>query len=868
MLWDRLQQDSPVYEGDTIRTAEQSEATLNFIDGNIMDLQSNTMIRISLSEDGGTEVDFSSGSISVRTAESSSMKIRSGSSVVDIAAGATVAAAGSGDESGSLKVAVKDGNASLTGENGTVSLEAGKVTEISSEGTIEDHFLSVNYPEDNYRTMTFTSSICAVDFGWDSTGRAVLLETSDNKNFDTVTSSETFEDARTTQLMFSEGAHWWRMTTIPENEGEEPETVSGKLTVIYSPAPTPISPRMGYNTTFRKKLPQIRLSWSESERATAYRLDIADNTAMQNPVISQRVTTTSALITTLEEGTWYWTVTPYYTFNDIGYTEPSARSFFSITKNDELKAPVLQTPDTNGIVCTQVPLDDGTINYKTVLFSWKNDPEAASYDLTVWRENSSSPIIQKTIYNNYCSIDTSQDAIPNGNISWQVTIHDSEGNTNTSEVHQFYAIDADIEQKTLYPPEKYRVATTHSAEIMFKWKTNVPYDATLQIAKDSNFSNIVYSAVTSDSTAAGKQLTAGTYYWRITTKAGSTAISTQPKTLIVEPLLNQAQLFSPAEGSKLVILPDAEHALTWKTVEDADYYQFRLFNKTKPDSYIIERNSVESENGTDCSIPIDIAELGAGNYGWTVQAFRNETTSASRSSSTVAEYAFTIRELHPVTMSNPQNKKEYTGLDAWLNPSRFTWTVNDVPASTTLTLYKGSVAARNVIRTYRNPKSGLQMPQLEAGTYWWTLTAKTAEGYDISAAEPHSFTVAPIPPLATPELIVPEDGTVFGVDYLRQNRTLSFDWNPVADATEYIFTITTSSGRQIENLTLPPEQTEFQIEDLTVLESGPIIWTVKARRFYNGLLLQESETASAEFIIDLPMLSAPAARDFGIRYGM
>ncbi len=39
LIWDRLQQSSPVYEGDTIRTAPLSEATIHFADGNIMNLQ-------------------------------------------------------------------------------------------------------------------------------------------------------------------------------------------------------------------------------------------------------------------------------------------------------------------------------------------------------------------------------------------------------------------------------------------------------------------------------------------------------------------------------------------------------------------------------------------------------------------------------------------------------------------------------------------------------------------------------------------------------------------------------------------------------------------------------------------------------------
>ena len=37
LIWDRLQQNTPLYNGDTIRTAAQAEATIHFIDNSIME---------------------------------------------------------------------------------------------------------------------------------------------------------------------------------------------------------------------------------------------------------------------------------------------------------------------------------------------------------------------------------------------------------------------------------------------------------------------------------------------------------------------------------------------------------------------------------------------------------------------------------------------------------------------------------------------------------------------------------------------------------------------------------------------------------------------------------------------------------------
>ena len=52
VVWDRLKQSSPVYNGDTIRTAINSEATLNFQNGASLELQENTLAQFFAKDDG------------------------------------------------------------------------------------------------------------------------------------------------------------------------------------------------------------------------------------------------------------------------------------------------------------------------------------------------------------------------------------------------------------------------------------------------------------------------------------------------------------------------------------------------------------------------------------------------------------------------------------------------------------------------------------------------------------------------------------------------------------------------------------------------------------------------------------------------
>lgn len=69
VVWDRLQNNSPVYNGDIIRTADLSEATIYFVDGNRMDLHENTLVQISSGgKRRGTAIAFEFGSIEFETA--------------------------------------------------------------------------------------------------------------------------------------------------------------------------------------------------------------------------------------------------------------------------------------------------------------------------------------------------------------------------------------------------------------------------------------------------------------------------------------------------------------------------------------------------------------------------------------------------------------------------------------------------------------------------------------------------------------------------------------------------------------------------------------------------------------------------------
>lgn len=73
LAWDRLFNNSPVYNGDIIRTSNLSEATISFDHGDEISLFSNTLVQVFIDSEGN-RIDFSAGELIINTPEISRME--------------------------------------------------------------------------------------------------------------------------------------------------------------------------------------------------------------------------------------------------------------------------------------------------------------------------------------------------------------------------------------------------------------------------------------------------------------------------------------------------------------------------------------------------------------------------------------------------------------------------------------------------------------------------------------------------------------------------------------------------------------------------------------------------------------------------
>ena len=314
-VWDRPVQNSYLYNGDTIRTANEASATIHFLGnedaGNVVEVDSNTMVQI-FAKNEESELNLNSGSVSAKTANNN-LRLKSDNADINIEKG-SVLHVQKGDAE-SLQLAVEEGSVSVTGGTSgeTEVLEAGSVLQQGKEAK-----LVMISPGKNTRLLNQSRDDLGIDikFKWQSSfsgNEEIFLETSPLSNFSVDTKKYDVRGLKEFTVRHDSGALHWRLSAKAGAASED--TVSGKVTVIKAPAPVNLLPEAEKTFAYNTNPPHIRFLWEGNELSSYYTVEIADNKNMENPKVVKNSSTESFSLSELTEGTWYWRVLPKYGFD-------------------------------------------------------------------------------------------------------------------------------------------------------------------------------------------------------------------------------------------------------------------------------------------------------------------------------------------------------------------------------------------------------------------------------------------------------------------------------------------------------------------------------------------------------------------------
>jgi hypothetical protein len=597
--------------------------------------------------------------------------------------------------------------------------------------------------------------------------------------------------------------------------------------IVDAPPPAIISPAEGDLYRYQSKAPELRFVWKGAEEAAYYILEAADNDVFSDPLISSQVKgvaggLVSLVSSRLEEGRWFWRVTPVYGRDYTGSPASSETVSFSIARKEEPDPPVLTTPASGEEV--NIGMDR-----KDLYFSWRREAEAASYRILISRqEDLGSPLIQSDVKTNYYVYKAAETALREGSWYWGVYALDGEGNLSPlSEVRPVRAVALGFIQETIYPPDNYTVADTLLPDLRFTWKTNLPYQARFQIASDSAFTGLVADEAAGANSFQGQALPPGDYYWRILADAPDQVLASPTKRIRVAGNLAAPVLIITGERARtgeewVVVKRGGQAAFNWQPLEEADYYHFRLFAQAEdgapPAAPLYESTRVE---GTSVSVSMDDYDEGA--YYWSVQGFVDDKPSTSRRTGLTSLGKFNFRTTRSVSLDYPPAGTELPGREAMRQGGTIRWSSIDSPVQTRFILSRNRNLSGSRVMDLNNPGNTVTIPRLTPGDYYWTIQARTAGGIDISAERPSWFRVLS-PQAEAVILLSPQNGAeVPGLDALRRPGTARWSSAEKTRNARFVLSRNADLSRPLAEVANPPASVT-----LPRLAEGDYYWTIRA----------------------------------------
>lgn len=861
VVWERVAQNAALYNADTIRTTQEAHTIIQFKDGTVLDLLENTMLQVFFSEREGLQITINDGGIELNSSQSereSKVVFEDGSSV-KVDSGTSLSAAAD-VKNREKNVEIKSGNAQITTEAGDeMELVEGTSVTVSTAGRILKNPLSVTYPPKELKILnTDNNEFTNIEFAWkNETDAPVIVQTSKVKNFSTLLTDEIINYSSSYTLEAPNGTTYWRVLTMYTIN----TPIEGKIIIDNSTNMHSLSPLDTAIYRYTAELPRIKFRWSGNENASHYRLVISSTRDMQNVVATREVQDAFLTLDSIGEGTWFWQVTPYYSFNNIGYTGASEISSFVIEKTEQYNPPELLLPSSHATLFRK---EDTPL---IASFAWKTELENASHTLLIARDElMESIVLSEEVSGGRFQKELDTQTFSEGTYYWKIKRVSAEEDTESSVRLFNIAQYVPEENKLLYPPDNFSAEASILSSLQFLWKKADEYkkeQSVFQVARDEAFNSLQIEKVLDTSFIGSLALTEGKYYWRVGVKNSDEDAKafTPVRSFTVLKKLDTPKITSPLYNQEVVVSGSKTVPIAWQRVSGADSYNVKIFDEEE--NLITEQLSVKS-------LSCDFA-LVTGSYVVRVQAQSSGSDIAIARQGTASSLSFRVRSPEAIALETPLNNAEIEGLTALRQPTYFSWQIGkDKAASYTFILEKEQKNGTfSEVNSSSNSGHSVMLRRLEEGRYKWSVSARTADNMPLDSEE-HFFVITEIPPLSLPNLLEPENNLTMREAYLKDHRTIVFRWQGVKGATAYdfaLYKVESNGKRSVVMSKKGMRETQVRLTDLTVLDIGAFEWSVQAHSYArDGFEEQASPVAKAMFSIRFEKPTIIESKETGSMY--
>lgn len=622
VVWRDIQQESPIYKLDYVRTDDDSEAVIRLNNGTVLELGASSMVLLDISEKS-VDIDFAYGSLSAKG--DNKLKIKSADKTVSTDQG-DLKLSKSGDEN--LNLSVKGGNATVNVDGTERQVGNNELLNIdNNQIQIKQIAVRPLSPPDRNRSIR-RQRFGNVNFSWEVNAklqsrrnRTALLEISDNAQFKAIRMRR-ITNRNQIGLRLNSGIYYWRVSILNRQQKREYSEIFS-FSLLYDAPISLLSPAPKGIIRYLDKLPLVNFSWSESSYSNNYTLQISKDPAFQKELRNVASYVSTIAVSNLSEGQYFWRVAtnPNIPNEKVKYSPVSQ---FQIQKLKELSPPGLVNPGDKREINRLLFSKGG------VTFNWLKNIEITESLFQISRDSQFNEIIfeQKLPYN---FINLKQ-SLAQGTYYWRVRGSTQQKRTSPFSIARSFRVVNQEKLLTLKPANQesfdYFAAKDHG--ISFIWKRPESLGQfVFAISRSATMDNPLQEKKVISYNTNISNLEAGNYYWQVkmVDADNQTILRSDVLPFSISPPLDSPRAVFP--GNNAVVDMSSRDSLTldWEGPAQANQYLIELYQTSGNRRKILSKRQKES-----VLFFRNLKELDEGNFRWSIQALQVKAGKTLRSS--------------------------------------------------------------------------------------------------------------------------------------------------------------------------------------------------------------------------------------------
>jgi hypothetical protein len=623
VVWDEVEKNASVYNFDTVRTADRSEAVIRLKDGTEITLNENSMVLLSMSPKK-FDIKFIQGAIKTRQ---SAAKGAAAVRTVNIESGGSTITLKNGDVSLSrgrdngINLTVNRGTAAFVSEKGEKILNKDQVLQYRKDG-VRLYELGVRLvsPE-NDAYVPAEGDTTAVRFAWEPPGAeyAPFLEIARNPSLvDPIMKQRTAENKAAARL--GEGIYYWRVTAIDRTTKKIETSEVRRLTVTNIRPVRLITPEDGSVIKYRGVNPMINFAWTMNESVSRYNLLVSGKRDMSAPIVNTYVNGSRIGLNSLGRGVYYWKIVNMPDVPLSGENPESKVGSFTVKVTDTLPPPIPVYPPNDKTIH---PL---AIARKGLNFTWTKDSLIPETRITIAADRElKRTVVTKTSGDNSVRIEK---GLSEGVYYWSLRGLMGDGSTTDASPTFRFRVAREEAIRLVEPGDGTVLVDDkgNGVPVTFSWiKADLEGGYLLRISRDRDFSLPVKEIKASDVSVAVPRLGDGTYYWsvRLADEKGSVLLASPVYALKVLGRLGLPVAVEPKPGGTVNMVTKDALELRWAAVKGANLYRIGLFHEKDG----IQHAVTTAETAKTSYRFTDLGKLDVGSFIWTLQAFDTDPVS-------------------------------------------------------------------------------------------------------------------------------------------------------------------------------------------------------------------------------------------------